>query len=247
MMSGRSKAKATIVACAVFTILIALPVAYLWFSSPDPKFKDERLSSILYSAYAAGTPPPWAPTETYPAYQRCRDALKHLGPEAIPLITAWQNDKPSAARLKLRQILLNRKIHVPFLTADRARIANWLRTVSEGAIAVAGSMQQELLESPPDQDLNRAFALASVLNSTDPDSRKIIASKSEPFVNAMLDRYEKDQRDNYPLSIVSILMRSNPDSFSPALKQRVLKLGSNSRYLGPAVEALRPSENLRAN
>ena len=87
--------------------------------------------------------------------------------------------------------------------------------------------------------MRSASLFVFVLNSADAPSREFIASRSGSFVRALLDRFERDGEDAYPLTLVGILIKSDPTSLTPEFRQRILKLGDKSRYLGNAVDIVK--------
>ncbi|HEX7862919.1 MAG TPA: hypothetical protein VF773_21480 [Verrucomicrobiae bacterium] len=220
-----------------FVLVLAIPAAYLWFTAPaDPKFNGKRLSTLLYEAYGSGMPSPrQIRSGTYQPHEACREALKHLGPKAAPLLTDWLEMRPSPLRDKIRRILFSMQINWPYFTADHQDIVErMLYQIPEAAVPISEAFQYQIMHGDPELALRWASLCTYVINSADEPSQRFIASRSGPIVHALLDRFEKDGNDNYSLHLVGLIVKNHPEHLTPELKERILRLVKKSRYLEPA-------------
>jgi hypothetical protein len=234
----RSKSKIAAIALITFALFLSFPLFYFWFTAPpDPIFEGQRLSSLLYDgSYPKPVPSPAQKAETE---RKCRAALKHLGTEASPLLTDWLHDEPSLLRQKVRSILLKHKINFPFFTANRSQVVEVLFWMPEAAVAIAPALQQHIVKSDNRRAVELALSYARVFNSIDEPSRKLIASRSAPFIQALLDRFERDREDIYALALIGMILKADTDFLPPDQKARILKLEPKSHYLTGAAQALR--------
>jgi hypothetical protein len=249
MFWKRDKAGKKVVGVAVgaFAVLVLFPFVYFWFTAPpDPIFENERLSSILYGVFhpPGAASPTNAAARMVAASEKCRAALKHLGTEASPLLSDWLHEEPSLLRRKVRDMLLKQKIHFPFFTADRAQVVQSIFWYPEAAVAVAPALQQHIVKSERRKSIDLALSHARVFNSIDEPSQKIIASRSGPFIQALLDRFERDGEDIYPLALIGMILKADTEFLPPELKERILLLDPKSRYLSGASAVLRAEKNL---
>jgi hypothetical protein len=236
----KTKSKIAVIALAAFVLLLAFPFLYLWFTAPpDPIFEGQRLSSILYDALdPARFAAPTLSAQKAAAHQKCRAALKHLGTEASPLLTDWLHNEPTQLRQKIGDILLKNKINFPFFTASRAQIVRSIFWYPEAAIAVAPALQHHIVKSDSRASIDLALNYARIFNSMDEPSRRLIASRSAPFIQAMLDRFERDREDIYALALIGMILKADTDFLPPHQKARVLKLAKKSHYLSNAAAVL---------
>ena len=237
MLFKHSKLRLATIVVIAFVLLLIAPLAYLWFTAPaDPKFRGERLSSLLYEAYGARAVPAF---RALPITSECHAALEHLGPKAAPLLTAWIQNRPSFLRDKLRELLIRRKINWPYFTANHQDIVERLFfSVPTAAVPLAEAFQWQIINGP-ERDASRAATLfAYVINSTDTASRQSIASRSGPLVTALLDKYEREQKDFYALSLIGPILKNYPAHRTPELDARIRKLVIKSRYLESALPVI---------
>ena len=236
----KSKSKLAAIVLSAFVLLLSLPFLYLWFTAPpDPIFEGQRLSSILYDALdPARFATPNLSAQKTAAREKCRAALKHLGTEASPLLTDWLHNEPTQLRQKVGDILLKNKINFPFFTASRAQIVRSIFWDLEAAIAIAPALQHHIVKSDSRSSINLALNYARIFNSIDEPSRKLIASRSAPFIQAMLDRFERDREDIYALALIGMILKADTEFLPPDQKARILKLAQKSHYLSNAVALL---------
>jgi hypothetical protein len=191
----RTKSKIAAIALVTFALFLSFPLFYFWFTAPpDPTFEGQRLSSILNDAFYHSASAATNAAQKAEAWRKCGAALKHLGTEASPLLTDWLHGEPSVVHKKIRGILLRNKINFPFFTADRPQFVEALFWIPEAAVAVAPALQQHIVKSDNHRAIQLALSYARVFNSIDEPSRKLIASRSAPFIQALLDRFERDRR-----------------------------------------------------
>jgi hypothetical protein len=239
----RSKSKIAAIALITFALFLSFPLFYFWITAPpDPIFEGQRLSSILNDAFLLHqttlAAPSLAAQKTDP-WRKCRAALKHLGTEASPLLTDWLHGEPTLLHKKIRGILLKNKIDFPFFTADRPQFADEIFWFPEAAVAVALALQQHIVKSDNHSAIELAHSYERVFNSIDEPSRKLIASRSAPFIQALLDRFERDREDIYALALIGMILKADTDFLPPDQKARILKLEPKSHYLTSAAQALR--------
>ena len=239
---GRSSRKLAI--ASFFLLIIAAPLLTIWMLAPaDPRYKDERLSTILYNAYSQTRHMPMGtqnPAGEFVRWQTlAREALKELGPKASPLLTAWIENRPSPVRQKIRDLLMKKQINWPYFTADHPDIVERLFfNTPTAAVPVSDAFQWQILHGEP-RDASRAASLMMwVINSVDADSQEQIATRSREFAIALLDRFEQDRQDTYALALVGPILRHSHEPVPPELKERVLALGTKSRYLDSAIRAV---------
>jgi hypothetical protein len=238
---SKSKSKLVAVALTAFILLLAFPFLHLWFTAPpDPIFEGQRLSSILYDAFdPARFAAPNLAAQKSAALEKCRAALKHLGTDASPLLTDWLHNEPTQLRQEVGDLLKKNKINFPFFTAARAQIVRSIFWYPEAAVAVAPALQQHIVQSDSRRSTDLALNYARLFNSIDEPSRKLIASRSVPFIQAMLDRFERDREDIYPLALIGMILKADTDFLPPDQKTRILKLAQKSHYLSNAAQILK--------
>jgi hypothetical protein len=247
MLLKHSKRRVATIALISFVLLLAAPIAYIWFTAPpDPKFHGERLSTLLYEAYGTGLMPR-STTGRVGARQfdgnaagrDCHAALEHLGPKAAPLLTAWIQNRPSFLRDKIRELLIRRKINWPYFTANHQDIVERLFfSVPSAAVPLAEAFQWQIINGPERDASRAATLLAYVINSTDTPSREYIAASSGPLVTALLDKYEREQKDFYALSLIGPILKNHPAHRTLEIEERIRRHVVKSRYLESALAVI---------
>ena len=150
----------------------------------------------------------------------------------------WLHNEPTQLRQKVGDLLKKNKINFPFFTAPRAQIVRSIFWYPEAAVAVAPALQHHIVKSDSRRSIDLALNYARIFNSLDEPSRKLIASRSAPFVQAMLDRFERDREDFYPLALIGMILKADTEFLPPDQKTRLLKLSKKSHYLSNAATLL---------
>lgn len=239
------KGKRVKLAVLAIVILAPLPLGVAWLTAPaDPIYNGVRLSTHLYRTYESAVLGIGTTGQQTPLQQDCHDALKHLGPKAAPLLTAWIENRPSNLRDSFRNFLRRQKINWPYFTANHQDIVERLFfNAPEAAVPLADAFQWQILNGESRDATRSASLLMFVINSVDATSRKTIASRSGPFVVALLEQFELEGNDVYSLCLVGAILKNHPDHITPELRQRVLALSRRSRYLESAAALLKEVDN----
>jgi hypothetical protein len=128
---------------------------------------------------------------------------------------------------------------------DHPSLVRFLKSFPESAVAFSEKMQNEILQSSSDFHVEDSLEYAALVNGTDLNSRKLIATRSSSFIAALLDRYEETANDSYELALVNFSIRDHPQAIPLKLKERIIRLSKNSRYLAPAATAIRRADQLQ--
>lgn len=225
---------------ALLVVLALLPLVLAWVTAPpDPVYKGVRLSTHLYRTYESGVVGIGMVGGRGPIEQECHDALKHLGPKAAPLLTAWIENRPSKTRDAIQTFLRRRQINWPYFTANRQDIVERLFfNVPDAAVPLAEAFQWQILHGDPKDGSRSASLLMFVINSVDQSSREFIAARSTNFVVRLLDEFEKTNEDRYALTLVGPMVQNYPQQVTPEFRERLHNLAKKARYLDSAATAL---------
>ena len=163
----------------ILAIAVALLLGYFWFTAPpDPVYAGKHLSEHLKIYFGGYGSPNWKPGLPVPtaalwAFQtnwiEAGEALKQIGPEAMPLLRAWLKSPPPEWRIHAADLARRFEWASPSLQFDHQLAA--CRAVAEfpePCVALFPELRACLRSSNPSVRYAAVLALQKFVSSTEP-------------------------------------------------------------------------------
>lgn len=218
-------------AAGLLAAISVLIFAVTWFTrAPDPKYNGRRLSSHLYKGHAplvlAGLPSSNQLALLRNRYGETSEALRALGPEAVPLLDEWLRTTDQPWRASIAKLLQKRQINWPWFSAPSRRYmafrALWdvrghatLVTPTLLEIAKTGSLREQS---------EALIGLDMILNSAPDKDRDWILDQVEPCVETIISMAQSRPSNAAIENLLTTVYRYRPPADKEKTVIRLLSL-----------------------